>query len=95
MNDPNKPDTLDALRREIDALDKELFALVAKRMAVVKEIGAAKRRQGKLISDPVREALLKATLKKLAAGVLEPWHVEELAGVLIRISKDLQEHQET
>jgi len=81
------------LRVKIDELDQELFTLLAKRMSLVLQIGALKRAQGLVIADPVREALLKAKLKKFAADVLEPRHVEELASVIIRISRDLQNWQ--
>ena len=78
------------LRTEIDRIDRELFALIAQRMALAGEIGNLKRDRGLPIRDPVREAQLKARLKEFATGVLEPRHVEELAAVLIRISRDLQ-----
>ncbi|UCH62960.1 MAG: chorismate mutase [Fidelibacterota bacterium] len=86
--------SLEVLRREIDDLDRQLFSLLAQRMAVVRDIGGMKRAQGLPISDPVREALLKVKLKEFSAGVLEPWHVEELASVILRISRDLQSGQE-
>lgn len=82
--------SLTELRDEIDATDRQVFSLIARRMAIVREIGAVKRAQGRAIADPVREALLKSKLKEFSAGVLEPWHVEELASVLIKISRDLQ-----
>jgi chorismate mutase len=84
------PRSLEDLRSEIDELDQRLFALLAQRMVVVKTIGEVKRSLEMPISDPVREALLKARLKNLASGILEPWHVEELASVIIRISRELQ-----
>jgi len=86
--------SLEVLRREIDELDRQLFSLLARRMAIVRDIGGMKRSQGLPISDPVREALLKVKLKEFSAGVLEPWHVEELASVILRISRDLQSGQE-
>ena len=82
--------SLSKLREEIDATDRELFSLIAQRMAIVREIGALKQAQGNAIAEPVREAMLKSKLKEFSAGVLEPWHVEELASVLIKISRDLQ-----
>lgn len=92
MNHKNiHPPSLENLRREIDNVDRELFSLLAQRMNIVKKIGAAKRAQGLPISDPVREALLKARLKEIGTGVMEPWHVEELTSVILRISRDLQE----
>ena len=86
--------SLEVLRREIDELDRQLFSLLARRMTIVREIGGVKRSQGLPVGDPVREALLKVKLKKFSAGVLESWHVEELASVVIRISRDLQSGQE-
>ncbi|MFB0517265.1 MAG: chorismate mutase [Candidatus Neomarinimicrobiota bacterium] len=86
--------SLAELRREIDELDRRLFALIAQRMAIARDIGTLKRAQGASVSDPVREALLKAKLKEFASGVLEPWHVEELASVILRISRDLQTRPE-
>ena len=85
---------LEELRREIDDLDRRLFALLARRMAIAGEIGGIKHSQGLPINDPVRETLLKARLKELLSGVLEPWHVEELASVILRISRDLQARAE-
>ena len=86
--------SLEVLRREVDELDRQLFTLIAQRMAVVRDIGGIKRSQGLPVSDPVREALLKAKLKEFSTGVLEPWHVEELASVILRISRDLQSRDE-
>ena len=82
--------SLNELRKEIDATDRQLFTLIARRMTIVREIGGVKQAQGKAIADPVREALLKSRLKEFATGVLEPWHVEELASVRIKISRDIQ-----
>ena len=81
---------LKSLRLEIDHLDRELFSLLARRMEVVKEIAQLKCTHGLSINDPVREALLKEKLKKFSADVLEPWHVEELTSVILRISRDIQ-----
>ena len=83
-------ESLKALRLEIDQLDRQLFSLLARRMEVVKEIAQIKYTRGLSINDPVREALLKEKLKKFSADVLEPWHVEELTSVILRISRDIQ-----
>ncbi|HEY2375734.1 MAG TPA: chorismate mutase [Gemmatimonadaceae bacterium] len=54
------PDTaLDALgkcRQQIEALDRELVGLLAKRVALSKEIGAMKKVAGLPTLDPAREA---------------------------------------
>ncbi len=84
------PEGLEQLRQEIDELDERLFSILARRMAVVREIGRLKHQAGLPPGDPVREAQLKARLKDLTDGVLEPRHVEELAATVLRISRDLQ-----
>jgi chorismate mutase len=43
-------------RRELEALDRELIALLAKRVTRSKEIGALKRAAGLPTLDPAREA---------------------------------------
>ena len=77
-------------RRQIDALDEQLFTLIAQRMALVRKVGHLKGSIGKSIADPVREAMIRDRLKERTKGLLAPWHVEELAGVIIRISRDIQ-----
>ena len=47
--------TLEALRKEIDAIDDRLIEDFIDRMAVVEEISAAKRQTGKAVLDPARE----------------------------------------
>ena len=62
------------LRTEIDRIDRELFALIAQRMALAGEIGNLKRDRGLPIRDPVREAQLKARLKEVPTVLLGPRH---------------------
>ncbi|MFC3928433.1 chorismate mutase [Streptococcus caprae] len=49
---------LDAIRREIDSVDRELVALFEKRMDLVGQVAEYKRETGKPIFDPEREATL-------------------------------------
>ncbi len=83
--------SLKRLRAEIDELDRRLFSVIAERMSLVSEIGRLKRQLGLPTSDPVREAQLKARLKELTAGVLDPQHIEDLSSAILRVSGDLQE----
>jgi len=48
--------TLHRCRHEIESLDRELITLLARRVAVSKEIGVAKRGAGLPTLDPAREA---------------------------------------
>ena len=49
-------ETLDSLRREIDALDEELVALLNRRMAVSRRVGQLKPTTGQAVYQPDREA---------------------------------------
>jgi chorismate mutase len=49
-------DALGRYRSEIETIDRELVALLAKRVALSKEIGAAKKVAGLPTLDPAREA---------------------------------------
>ncbi|MCH8327153.1 MAG: chorismate mutase [Candidatus Marinimicrobia bacterium] len=92
MDGDQTPETLLAgYRRQIDALDERLFTLISQRMAIVKKVGRAKASSGQAIADPVREAQVRERLKERTQGLLEPWHVEELAAIIMRISRDIQE----
>ena len=49
-------DALGKSRQQIEALDRELIGLLAKRVALSKEIGAMKKVAGLPTLDPAREA---------------------------------------
>ena len=46
---------LEALRKEIDAVDREIIDLFAKRMDIAANIAQYKKENGKAVFDPVRE----------------------------------------
>lgn len=52
---PTVSGPLATLRAEIDSLDHELLAVLARRMAVVERLAQAKREEGARIRDPARE----------------------------------------
>ncbi len=82
--------TIQSLRKQIDELDQQLFQLMARRMSLARKIGGVKRDAGIPIADPVRETLVRERLKTLTFGVLAPRHVEEMARLIMRISRDVQ-----
>ncbi len=47
---------LEALRHEIEALDEQLVSLLARRLALVEEVGEVKQQLGLPTLDPTREA---------------------------------------
>ena len=76
-------DALGKCRHEIEQIDRELVALLAKRVAVSREIGAMKKVAGLPTLDPAREAEVIRRAAGLAreAGVNDEkvrdifWHV--------------------
>jgi chorismate mutase/prephenate dehydratase len=65
---PDEP--LQALRERIDALDRELLALLNRRAALALEVGELKKRQGSVVFRPEREAQVIDGLKAANPGPL-------------------------
>lgn len=72
MNDTSKPDTLAALRDEIDAIDAEVLALLNRRAGVAQRVGDLKRTTdaNAQVFRPEREAQVVRRLGALNAGPL-------------------------
>ncbi len=68
MHKASPPDELLALRKQIDALDEELLALLARRFAVTNEVGRLKAAKRLDSVDPVREQEKLERLQALAAA---------------------------
>ena len=84
--------TLDELRRELDQLDGDLLALIARRQAIGREIAAAKRSTGHPTRDyrREREVILGVRAKAEALG-LPGELAEDVLRLLIRSSLTTQE----
>lgn len=81
-------DVLTAARAEIDAIDRELLALVARRRAVVAALGVWKRDQGLPPADPDREQRLLAARARYAADLGLPSELAvELFELVLRWSR--------
>ena len=71
------------LRGEIERIDRELIGLIAERVRLAREVGAAKRELGVPTLDPAREAAVVRRAGELAreAGVCDEdvryifWHI--------------------
>ena len=83
---PARDAALDALarcRQQIEAVDRELIQLLAKRVGLSKEIGAAKKLAGLPTLDPAREAevIRRAAAMARESGLSDEkvrdifWHV--------------------
>ena len=88
---PPPPPALRALRDRIDAIDRELVELLARRNEVVREVASVKRATGFPVRDAGREAALLADRASLAADRdLRPEVVESLFRVVLWASRDRQ-----
>ena len=75
--------SLEAIRDEIERIDRAMIALIAERVRLAREVGVAKRARGLPILDPAREAAVvrRAGALARAAGLPDDdvryiyWHV--------------------
>jgi chorismate mutase/prephenate dehydrogenase len=85
------PRSLAALRAQIDALDHDVIELLARRMAVVRELSQVKRAEGRKVRDAERErAILEDRTRLGAARALPPELIESLFRVVLRGSREYQ-----
>ena len=92
----NAPATLEALRREIDAIDTQVVDLLAQRFGKVQKVVGLKKAQGIPVYHPAREEDLISQRRDqaLQAG-LSPDHIEELYRCILRQSRLRQTVQVT
>jgi chorismate mutase/prephenate dehydrogenase len=85
------PRPLPVVRAMIDALDRELLQLLAKRMALVGEVAAYKRSHALKVRDRVREQAVLADRGERAERLGLPRdEIESIFRVLLRASRDHQ-----
>jgi len=83
---PNE--TLEDLRRQIDAIDTELVKLLGRRRQVVEQVAKVKREHDLPASHPAREEnLISARRSQAAAAGLDPDYVEDLFRTVLRNSR--------
>ena len=82
---------LEALRREVRRVDREIVAMVAERVRLAREIGATKQAAARATLDPAREAAVirEATALGRDAG-LDPEDARNLFWMLIDICRRAQ-----
>jgi len=80
-----------SMRDEIDQIDRQLFELIARRLANSVEIGLMKADRGVQLHSPDREAeLIDEVRRDASANGLAPDYAEELMRVILKHSKDAQ-----
>ena len=82
-------------REEIEAIDREIIALLAKRLELGKRTGPLKRAAGLPILDPTREAAVirRVTTVAREAG-LPPEPIREVFWQIVGMSRRVQEGEE-
>ena len=80
---------LNDLRKQIDAVDRDLLDCLERRMAISRQIGVCKREIGKDILDDSRESYKLNELRSLAGFETEQY-IEDIYKVIFEVSKDHQ-----
>lgn len=83
---------LEEIRKDIDALDAELVALLEKRMQLVTQVTAYKKTTGKAILDTNRE---DAVLAKVAERVTNKDFEETIVNTFVDIMKNSRDYQQS
>lgn len=83
--------TLEELRRQIDEIDNELLAMLAKRQNVVKQVGEYKAKHKIEVLDAKREEYLRGFHQQLSARYnLSFSFIKELFALIMEESKRTQ-----
>jgi len=82
---------LDELRKEIDAVDRQIVALFEKRMEISERIAAYKQKVGMQVRDEKREQEKIHQVQNLTHTDFNRQHIEELYTLFISLSRKLQE----
>jgi chorismate mutase len=85
-------DPLEALRRDIDAIDNRLLELLAERVAKVLAVGDVKRERGLVVYDPDRERRVLERLVEAAPAPLRGDMVRRVFERVIDESRRAEQH---
>jgi chorismate mutase len=81
---------IDHWRSKIDGINRALLALLQKRVAAAKKIGAIKKKKGMAIADRGREQAILDHLVKLNKGPLDEQGVRVIFKTIIRETKRIE-----
>ncbi len=91
------PAELDRLRGEIEDIDREIVALIARRVQAARAVGRVKRTHELPITDPTREAaVVRRAVERARAAELDEEDVREIFWHIIGLCRraQLQGHAE-
>lgn len=83
MSDPAHDPVVDRLRAEISQTDAEIVAALNRRVELVAELHAHKRREGYDVIDPAREERVLADVAMTNAGPISDAGLREVYDLLI------------
>jgi chorismate mutase len=88
---PERPETLDSLREQIDVLDRELARVLAERSQLIPKVVDAKLAQNLPIFQPEREARQYEKFDAMAAEFeIDPGYMRKIFELIIEQSKEVQ-----
>ena len=91
MSTDDKPRSLEVLRGHIDAIDRDILQLLAKRMAIVAELAGVKRDQGVRVRDARREREIISDRRERAEQLgLSAELIESIFRLIMWASRDYQ-----
>jgi chorismate mutase / prephenate dehydratase len=85
--------TLDQLRQQIDAVDRELLSCLNQRAALAGEVGEIKRAEGSAVYRPEREAQVIAGLQAANSGPLKPENISHVWREIMSACRSLEAAQ--
>ena len=81
------------LRKQIETIDEEIIDLIATRLEIADELAKAKKNSSQSYWDEAKEREVIARYHELCEEVsLTPKEAEQIAEVILKISKDRQHH---
>jgi chorismate mutase / prephenate dehydratase len=89
------PDELDALRAQIDELDRRIVALLNERASLGLRAGRAKACEGRAVSDPTRELEVLARVTAANEGPIPDDRLLALYRALLETIRRLEETEAT
>ena len=87
------PKTLSELRIQIDAVDRELLALLNRRARVAEEVGQIKRAEGAPVFRPEREVQVIEQLRQVNQGPLRPTALSAIWREIMSACRSLESPQ--
>ncbi|MDE2897637.1 MAG: prephenate dehydratase [Chloroflexota bacterium] len=84
-------ESLDEVRRDIDALDEQLVKLLGQRAELVRKIGHLKADSGTPVFDPGRERDVLARVTSINPGPYDDAHIQAIYREIMAASRSLEE----